>query len=208
MSVPSSSVVEVITYLLPGFLSAWIYYGLTAYKAKSPFERTVQALIFTTIAQAITQLLKMIFEKLGTLCFTFGSWTNDVQQIWALMVAALLGLAIAILANSDFPHSWLRKLGITRHTAYPSEWYSTFYECKETYVVLHLSGERRLYGWPVEWPDNHDEGSFILADAVWLLDENKERPLTGVSRIIIPTIEVEMVEFVPIANSQEQIRED
>ena len=39
--------------LLPGFLAAWVYYGLTAHPKPSPFERVIQALIFTVIVRAL-----------------------------------------------------------------------------------------------------------------------------------------------------------
>ncbi len=47
MNLPSSEVLKVIYALLPGFVAAWIFYGLTAPPRQSPFERVVQALIFT-----------------------------------------------------------------------------------------------------------------------------------------------------------------
>ena len=40
-------VLNLIYALMPGFVAAWIFYGLTAHPQKTPFERTIQALIFT-----------------------------------------------------------------------------------------------------------------------------------------------------------------
>ena len=45
----SGDIVSVIYYLLPGFVAAWVFYGLTAHPKASPFERVVQALIFTVV---------------------------------------------------------------------------------------------------------------------------------------------------------------
>ncbi len=47
MELASKELVGIISYLLPGFLAAWIFYGLTAHPKPQPFERVVQALIFT-----------------------------------------------------------------------------------------------------------------------------------------------------------------
>ncbi len=41
----------VVAFLLPGFITAWIFYGLTSHPKPSQFERTIQALIFTFIIQ-------------------------------------------------------------------------------------------------------------------------------------------------------------
>ena len=69
-----------------------------------------------------------------------------------------------------------------------------------TYVVLHLDGERRLYGWPIEWPSESERGHFVLTEASWLDDESKDEKnnqieLTGVSSIMVDVKQVKMVEF-------------
>lgn len=35
-----------LTFLLPGFLSAWVFYGLTSHPKPPQFERTAEALVF------------------------------------------------------------------------------------------------------------------------------------------------------------------
>ena len=63
MDLPSSEIVKVIYALLPGFLTAWVFYGLTAHPRQGTFERVVQALIFTGIVQAIVLVIQ------GRCCF-------------------------------------------------------------------------------------------------------------------------------------------
>ena len=102
------------------------------------------------------------------------------------------------ISNTDSLHRVLRWLGVTTETSYPTEWYSAFSRHRGCYVVLHLEGERRLYGWPVEWPSAPDNGHFRLAEAEWLTrneDGQKRVPMEGVSAILIPVAIVEMVEF-------------
>ena len=41
-------------YLLAGFVAAWVFYGLTPYKRPTPFERIVQALVYTAVVQLLT----------------------------------------------------------------------------------------------------------------------------------------------------------
>lgn len=82
----------------------------------------------------------------------------------------------------------------SRETSYPSEWYSAFSRHSDCYVTLHLKGQRRLFGWPQEWPNRPDEGHFRIAEAEWLDDETRI-PVTGVLAIVIPVDQVEMVEF-------------
>ena len=54
MNWASSEIVGVLSFLLPGFVAAAIFYSLTSYPKPSPFDRVVQALIFTVIGKAIT----------------------------------------------------------------------------------------------------------------------------------------------------------
>ena len=68
MDFPSSEVIKVIYALLPGFIAAWVFYGLTAHPKLSPFERTVQALIFTGIIQALVLVIRETLLLLGNVC--------------------------------------------------------------------------------------------------------------------------------------------
>jgi len=188
----TSDLVQLLRYLLPGFLAAWIFYGFTSFVKPSQFERVVQALIFTLIVQIGVYLYKTVafyFAKYWIL----GPWNADTELVASVVIAAILGLLFAYFANNDKFHSVIRKIGASKETSYPSEWYGEFSN-KVTYVVLHLDGERRLYGWPKEWPSNPEKGHFSIQQASWLID-GKETPLTGVDTILIPAKDVQMVEF-------------
>ena len=50
MDIPDQSVITVLTYLLPGFITAALVYSLTPSPRPIPFERVVQALIFTMLS--------------------------------------------------------------------------------------------------------------------------------------------------------------
>ncbi len=49
----STEIVGLIYQLLPGFIAAWVFYGLTSYIKPSAFDQIVQALIFTVIVKVI-----------------------------------------------------------------------------------------------------------------------------------------------------------
>jgi len=205
----SNEIVAILQALLPGFLAAWVFYGLTAHQKPSPFERTIQALIYTLIVHVITAALREAFLLAGS-HLVLGSWTQDVQLAWSLAIGAALGVVLAGFANNDAFHGWLRDRDWrfskrspdsdrttwrwTKKTAYPSEWYGALSE-NPNYMVLHLSGNRRLYGWPEEWPDRPDAGHFVLAEAEWLLEDNQRVPLENVWSVLVPASEVQSVEI-------------
>lgn len=189
--------VNVIYQLLPGFLAAWIFYGLTAFPRRDLFERVVQALIFTGMIQVGTNCFGAVLRFAGKLV-SFGTWTDRVAFGWSMAFAVAFGVIISTLANRDTVHRWLRegswikKLRVTSKHSFPSEWFSAFQRDKR-FVVLHLKDGRRLYGWPDEWP-NETDGHFLITCPAWILDDGTDVPLAQVYRIIIDVKLVEWVE--------------
>jgi hypothetical protein len=195
MDFPSTTVVEVLAFLLPGFLAAAVYYALTPAPRPIPFERVVQALIFMVIVQSLVFGVREV-AQLSSRLVTVGTWSADVQLVWSVLIAIPLGMLLAWISNRDRLHALLRKLRITDQTSFSSEWYGAL--CRnQGYVVLHLAGSRRLYGWPEEWPSTPLDGHFVMARAEWL-DDGDRVPLEGVDRILIRATDVEMVELLKV----------
>jgi Family of unknown function (DUF6338) len=191
----SSEVVSILWFLLPGFVATWVYAGLTAYPKPSEFERVVQALIFTALTQPTVYVIQAVLIAAGTMFPHPPEWNDASARIWSVAVALGLGLLIAHWANHDTIHRILRKWKITRQTGYPSEWFGVFKDHGRTFIVLHLDGGRRLYGWPEEWPLESRRGHFSMAEASWLNEDNSETVLKGVGRILVPATEVVFVEL-------------
>ncbi|MFN0301097.1 MAG: DUF6338 family protein [Burkholderiales bacterium] len=196
MGTVAKETIALAQYLLPGFLAAWIFYGLTSHPRPDQFERVVQALIFTLITQAIVFLEKSTLLAIGQY-WKVGTWTADSEVVCATITAGLLGAVFAYFANNDGFHRLARRLGITRETSFPSEWFGAFLK-NVTYVVLHLKDDRRLYGWPNEWPSEPKRGHFILVQASWLTEDvgkPVEKPITGVESVLVNVEDVKWVEF-------------
>ena len=184
MNLASDEVIRVLTFLLPGFVGAAVFYSLTSHPKPGAFDRVIHALIYTVIAQETVQALVSGFR-----------WSKGWEFSLSVVVAVVLALIAVVASNYDAIHRILRTAGVTRKTSYPSVWYSAFSQNKNCYVVLHLKGERYLYGWPKECPGRPNQGHLIITDAAWL-DEDNKRSEMGDSSILIPVSEVEMVEFV------------
>jgi hypothetical protein len=195
MEIPDQAVINVLTYLLPGFITAALVYSLTPSPRPIPFERVVQALIFTMLVQVGVIAVRFVLLWLGPQVGIWGEWTDNVRLVWSVVLAGGLGLLLAWTANKDKIHAALRWAGITCQTSFSSEWYGVFSKSKR-YVVLHLTGQRRLYGWPEEWPSTPGKGHFVMMQAEWLLKEGARLELTGVNRILIRAEDVEMVELI------------
>ena len=212
----SKEVLDVIYGLLPGFIACWIFYGLTAHPKSSTFERVVQALIFTAFIKVIVLGMRAACHWVGTHWFSVGMWSESSTQSVSVVTAVLFGLILARLSNNCALHNWLREWKLyesvrsrlgkhflfrwipawqwTERSSLPGEWFSAFHRYKGN-VVLHLSGQRRLFGYPEEWADGPERGHIILMNAVWLLDDGKTAELYKVARIMVAAKDVEMVEF-------------
>lgn len=191
MSWATSEVVTVLIFLLPGFVAVTVFYALTSHPKPSELERIVQALAFTIAAQAISSIAVYMLDLSGTEV----EWPEFEEVVVPFWIAIVLALIAVIATNHDFPHKILRRIGFTRETSYPSEWYGAFTENSGQYVVLHLKDGYRLYGWPEEWPGRPDQGHFRIGECEWLVGDER-RPLLGVSAILIPAQDVNMIEFI------------
>jgi hypothetical protein len=201
----TNDLITLLKFLLPGFVTAQIFYRLTPFPKKSEFEAIVVALIFTIIIQVLVNGLQALMLWIGTF-FSIGPWTAEVDLAWSIVLAVGLGLFFAYFMNNDKIHGLLRRWRITHQTSYPSEWFGTFVE-NPTYIVLHLKDQRRLYGWPREWPGSPKDGHFVIEDAEWLLDAPDSSgktsiPLAGDKYILI---DVASVEFVELMKKEESI---
>jgi len=186
---------------MPGFLTAWVVYGLTTYTKPSQFERLVQALIYSFIVGTLVAAAEPLL-LLASKVVRLGTWDHSAEVIASAIFAIALGLLLSFFMTNDAFFRQARRLGITSRTAFPSEWYGAFAVRPPRYVVLHLEGGRRITGYPMEWPTEPISGHFKLTDAAWLDDQNKEIPLDMNDSILIAAKQVEMVEF--LKNIQER----
>lgn len=205
MSWATTELIPLLNYLLPGFVAVAVFSSLTSHAKPSEFERIIQALIFTVLAQISTLAIKGTLLAVGARFETLGSWPENGDLVASILSATALGTLAAWAVNTDSAHALLRKIGVTREDSYPTEWYSAFSRNRDCYAVLHLEGERRLFCWPEEWPSDPKTGHFVVVDAEWLVGENERVPLPSVQAMLVPVGNVEMVEFVSLTNEAKAI---
>jgi Family of unknown function (DUF6338) len=201
MSLPSNEVLAVLTYLLPGFVAAWVFFGLTAFEKPPPFERVVQALIFTVLIQPALIAEEAGLVWAGAHVGAIGAWSEQARVTWSVASAIAIGFFGAWAANKDTVHKALRARQITNQTSLPSEWFTSFAANPGSWVVLHLSDGRRLFGSPDQWPSSRQRGHFALRQAEWLVG-TVSMPLTGVEVMLVPVEEVGLVEIMSLAKER------
>jgi len=193
----SEETAALLQYLLPGLLAAWVFYGLTSHIKPSQFERIIQALIFTFLVQVFLPIVRWPLEFVGN-WLPIRPWDSAAETMASAFVAAALGISLAMLTNKDSFHKWLRAMGFTTRASFPSEWYGVFSEDAENprFVVLHLTDERRLSGYPKIWPSQSDKGHFYIVEPHWLSDTGELIAVNGIDGLLIATKDVKWVEFI------------
>lgn len=190
----SKETAALLNFLLPGLLAAWVFYGLTSYTKPSQFERVIQALIFTFLVQAILPLMQWLLESIGNK-FAIRPWDSASETLASASVALLLGASLAYSTNKDSFHKWTRDNGFTKRASHPSEWHGVFSE-RQNHVVLHLTDERRLSGYPKVWPSEPEKGHFFIVQPAWLTDTGEHDLLSDIEGLLVNTKDVKWIEFI------------
>lgn len=190
----SKETAALLQYLLPGLLAAWVFYGLTSHVKPSQFERVIQALIFTFLVQAVLPIVRWSLELIGTR-FPVRPWDSGSETLALAFIAVMLGASLAYITNKDSFHGWIRAKGFTTRASHPSEWHGVLSE-RQSHVVLHLTDERRLSGYPQVWPSEPDKGHFFIVRPGWLSEAGEHQLLGGIEGLLINTKDVKWVEFI------------
>jgi hypothetical protein len=188
----SKDVVALLQYLVPGFLVAWVYFGITSHAKPSQFERIVQALIYTVVVQCLLAVERASALALGN-AFTLGPWSPTSDLFASLLTALFLGLVIATITNHDMLFRRLRKLRFTSRTGHPGEWFATF-SGYPRYLVLQLKDGSRIFGWPKIWPSSAEKGHFFITSAIRTV-QGQEQDLAHLEGILINVSDVSFAEF-------------
>lgn len=198
----SKDVVALLQYLAPGFIVAWLFYGLTNHVKPSQFERVVQALLFTVVIQLAVVLIKKFAHFLGKY-WSMGEWTDDSSLTASVLSAIIFGLLMAWLYKSDNLYKFLRYLGFTTRSGFPNEWYAAM-ATKNCYVILHMKDKTRFLGWPDRWPSDRN-GFFYLSQAVKDTEE-EVLDLTNSEGVLLDASEVSYIEFLkPLKEPHDEV---
>ena len=96
MAWASSEIVAVITFLLPGFVAAAVFYSLTSHPKPGDLDKIVQALVFTMVGRAAGQGIELAAS-------VFGLETGWAAQ-WDLAISVAIAVTVAFFAAWDRQH--------------------------------------------------------------------------------------------------------
>lgn len=180
----TTGLIDALQFLLPGFLTAWIFYGFTPYDRPSHFERVIQALLFTAIIQGAIGLARPT-----------GWWPDAYEVPLALALAVFLGLVAAGVANRNPLHRLMSRVGLSGETSFASEWYRAFTDHKNSFVMVELRDGRRIGGYVREWPSRPRVGHLGLQAVSWVDESGDPLEMAEVEEALLPVEDIGIVFF-------------
>lgn len=88
----------------------------------------------------VGQLIAVGIQQLTVLLGAGLPWPANLEIIVPTLSAVGFALIVVYASNNDTLHGVFRRFRFTRETSYSSEWYSSFAENPNCYIVLHLKG--------------------------------------------------------------------
>ncbi|WP_145594123.1 DUF6338 family protein [Yersinia aleksiciae] len=193
-----SDIFSVLKYLLPGFVTAWIFHALTSHPKQNQFERVVQALIFTLFIQCATSITEYLLLLVGK-WHSIGKWNETSQLFWSVFFSITIGFTLVYYTNNNRFHSFLARKSITKQTSYFCEW-SDIFNTVTWFVIVDLKNGRRVFGWPSVWPSDPNKGHIVLQNPEWI-DDGEYIKLDSAEFLVINVNDIEYVEF--LKNTEE-----
>lgn len=194
-------VLQILIFLIPGFISAKILDTLIVRKEGNEFEKIVEALIFSMLIYTIYSVVSgkgsiIINQDEANITYSFESRSFLWLGLFSISIPLLLGLFI----TNDWHMKLARKLKISKKTARKSTWWDVFSDKNNHYVIINFVDKRRLFGWP-EYYSNHPDNKYIyLKNPAWIKFKDEEEgefvylKIDGI--LITPDQKIESIEFI------------
>lgn len=191
----------ILVVLLPGFISSLILSALVSRRTPDQFGRIIEALVFSFtiyavvsmwIGQSAVLLIRQDLEAGAQWSVRF----NPVV-VWPILgLAVVLPLIMGLCFASGIHMRILRRLRVTKATGYGNAWLGALMS-ERRYVILDLRDGRRLFGWPLYFSDDPDDGMLYLYQPSWVLEGGRYQDL-GMHGIFLNRRDIAFIEFTMI----------
>lgn len=198
-----------LIFLLPGFVSSSILDHIMVRKPKDHFGRIIEALVFSFIIYAV------VVGLVGIPAFELPEGAADFPRIatslinqsfvWvALLLSIVLPLFLGFLSATDGHMRLLRFIRVTNKTARETTWLDVFADQKR-YVIVNLTQGRRVFGWPLYFSNDRDEGLLYLFDPAWVNDDGTYTNLNIHGLFLVEPGSIESIEFTHVTDKNAKV---
>ena len=192
---------NVLIFLLPGFISQRIIEGLVVTGKPADITRVIDALVFSLFNYLIYSLLALPLA-LKPVPFTLSpggqpQFTGrEVAGIGVLfLIAVFVGLIYSKSLNAGWHYNFFRKLQFTRKTGRVDVWYDVFSDFRRRWIRVHLKDGTQIIGWPDYYSDNPEKRELFLAEAMITRPDGASYDLSGPGILLTEKAEIERIEI-------------
>ncbi|MBI9077790.1 MAG: hypothetical protein JEZ02_20490 [Desulfatibacillum sp.] len=199
----SYQALNVLIFLLPGFVATSFLDALTVPGKRTDFQRFVSALMLTFVIYIIyvlvldnTPVLLMEQDQNGVKIY--GIQLVKGAMVWLFIITVAISILLAVSINHDLHMKIFRKICITKRTSRVSVWHDVFMDQKH-YIIVNFEDGRRIMGWPEHFCDDVNERSLFLSSPAWIDtsgDEQKVIELDNHGILITDNAKISTIEFV------------
>ena len=185
--------------LVPGFVSSAVLNAVIVRQTKGRVGHVIEALVFSFLIYAC---LAPFFggSPVSVEVTTVGDRTtyqptaDPALLISAMVLAILFALVVGASITHDFHMKILRRMRLTYKTARDSTWIDIFID-QRRYVEVAFTDGRRLFGWPLYYSNQPEEGLLYLYDAAWIDAEGKYVDLDAHGILLTKKEDIESIVF-------------
>jgi hypothetical protein len=194
--IDSFDALNILIFLIPGFISANILNFIVVRKEKNDFSKVVEALIFSLV---IYTVYAIIFKETPVLIQEKSIIFNWESLLFLSIFSVLFPLILGANITNDLLMKGARFLRITKNKSRSSVWLDVFYDFKR-HVIINFENGRRIYGWPMYYSKEPDKPYVFLYNPAWVVEDEKTKEqkflklgLEGM--LITPEQKIESIEF-------------
>lgn len=195
----SFEALQVILYLLPGFVTLKVKELLSFPSKASEINRAIDGVVFTFLNLFVFFTIKVLFS-------------GELFSIGYLNVAGLFFIAIfhgLILGNNYLTakfYQFLRWLRLTYRTPHVDAWSEAFNNIRGVYVKVCFADGRKYIGWPRYYSDDPELKDLFLADAHFVSITEEVTKIEGPGVLVSGGSDITVIEFLNPFPQQEEIK--
>lgn len=190
----SFQALQILIFLIPGFISAIILDALVVRMEKKELGKIIEALIFSMIIYTIYSSISgkspislSKLEETTTLIYDSKSF------LWLALFSLFIPLILSFFITNDLHMKLARSLRITMKTARAYVWLDVFSDI-DKHIIINFENGRRIYGWPMYHSSKPENPYIYLFNPAWIQeDEFVDLNIEGI--LITPEQKIESIEF-------------
>jgi hypothetical protein len=190
---------QILIFLIPGLVSAYVMDLMITRDKRSPFEVIIESLIFSFFIYLIVSPFAGKYPVFIETVDNQGSKASYLKYDnavfgWIVIISLILPLIASMVHNYDWVMKLFRKLKISQRTSRKSTWNDAFLS-NDVHIVINFSDGRRIYGWPEYFSEDPGKPIIYLHNPLWIDANNSfiESESNGI--LITDKMVIESIQF-------------